>query len=71
MNWFLKREPFIKNAHRLFNLIDCSCNKSTETTILSLDAGKALDRVHWKVFICNSTQIWFWKLFHKLIKNII
>uniref|UniRef100_A0A669EVM6 Reverse transcriptase domain-containing protein n=1 Tax=Oreochromis niloticus TaxID=8128 RepID=A0A669EVM6_ORENI len=45
---FIKGRHSSTNTRRLLNLIDYSYSKNLETTIFSLDAEKAFDRVNWK-----------------------
>ncbi len=65
---FIKGRHSSTNTRRLLNLIDYSCNRNLQITILSLDAGKKLLIGLTGIFYLQLTQIWFWKLFHKLVK---
>ncbi len=44
---YIKGRHSSTNTRRLLNLIDYSCNRNLQITILSLDAEKAFDRVNW------------------------
>ncbi len=54
---FIKGRHSSTNTRRLLNLIDYSCNRNLQITILSLDAEKAFDRVNWNFLLQLYTNL--------------
>lgn len=67
---FIKGRQSSYNTRKLFNLMQLSNNKKTETIILSLDAQKAFDRVNWSFLFTTLQKFGFGESFINWIKAL-
>ncbi len=65
---FIKGRHSSTNTCRLLNLIDYSCNRNLQITILSLDAEKAFDRVNWNFLFATLHKFGFGNSFINWLK---
>ncbi len=65
---FIKGRHSSTNTRRLLNLIDYSCNRNLQITILSLDAEKAFDRVNWNFLFATLHKFGFGNSFINWLK---
>uniref|UniRef100_A0A8C6LNV0 Reverse transcriptase domain-containing protein n=1 Tax=Nothobranchius furzeri TaxID=105023 RepID=A0A8C6LNV0_NOTFU len=67
---FIKGRQSSTNPRRLLNLTDFSYSKIIETSILSLDAEKAFDRVKWKFLFATLHKFGFGNFFINWLQTL-
>uniref|UniRef100_A0A1A8UJ98 Reverse transcriptase domain-containing protein n=1 Tax=Nothobranchius furzeri TaxID=105023 RepID=A0A1A8UJ98_NOTFU len=67
---FIKGRQSSTNSRRLLNLIDFSYSRNIETSILSLDAEKAFDRVNWKFLFATLHKFGFGNFFINWLQTL-
>uniref|UniRef100_A0A8C6M2I9 Reverse transcriptase domain-containing protein n=1 Tax=Nothobranchius furzeri TaxID=105023 RepID=A0A8C6M2I9_NOTFU len=67
---FINSRQSSTNSRRLLNLIDFSYSTNIETSILSLDAEKAFDRVNWKFLFATLHKFGFGNFFINMLQTL-